>query len=222
MLEDEKVDLLLTDPPYNINYEGCTDDKLTIQNDNMADEDFRKFLTNSFSCINEVLREGASFYIWHADSERYNFQGACRDIGWKIRQCVIWIKNTFVMGRQDYQWKHEPCLYGWKDGAAHYFINDRTLTTCFEFDKPLRNDIHPTMKPVELFAFQINNSSRKGDIVLDAFGGSGTTLIACQQYGRLARLIELDEKYCDAIVKRFIKLFPSEEVQCIRDAETVQ
>lgn len=222
LLEDEKVDLLLTDPPYNVNYEGGTDDKLTIQNDNMADEDFRKFLTNSFGCINEVLREGASFYIWHADSERYNFQGACRDIGWKIRQCVIWIKNTFVMGRQDYQWKHEPCLYGWKDGAAHYFINDRTLTTCFEFDKPLKNDIHPTMKPVELFAFQINNSSRKGDIVLDAFGGSGTTLIACQQYGRLARLIELDEKYCDAIVKRFIKLFPSEEIQCIRDAETVQ
>ena len=222
LLGDERIDLCLTDPPYNVNYEGGTSDKLTIQNDNMADDEFRKFLTDAFTCMNDVMKEGASFYIWHSDSERYNFQGACKDIGWQVRQCVIWIKNTFVMGRQDYQWKHEPCLYGWKGGAAHYFIDDRTLTTCFEFDKPLRNDIHPTMKPVELFKFQIGNSSRKGDIVLDGFGGSGTTLIACDSTGRVARLIELDEKYCDCIVKRFLQFHSPIEVKCIRGGVEVE
>ena len=222
LMGNEFADLVLTDPPYNVDYEGGTDEKLTIQNDNMEDKEFRKFLVSAFDCINKAMREGASFYIWHADSEGYNFRGACRDVDWQVRQCVIWIKNTFVMGRQDYQWKHEPCLYGWKAGAAHYFVDDRTLTTCFEFHKPSRNDIHPTMKPVELFAFQINNSSKKGEIVLDAFAGSGTTLIACEQLGRIARLIELDGKYCDAIVKRFIKLFPSEDIQCIRNGESIE
>ena len=221
LLGDELVSLVLTDPPYNVDYEGKTEDKLTIQNDNMEDEDFRKFLVSAFDCMNKSMRDGASFYIWHADSEGYNFRGACRDVDWQVRQCVIWIKNAFVMGRQDYQWKHEPCLYGWKSGAAHYFVDDRSLTTCFEFDRPMRNDIHPTMKPVELFAFQIGNSSRKGDLVLDAFAGSGTTLIACEQLDRVARLIELDGKYCDAIVKRFIKLFPAAEVKCIRNGEYI-
>lgn len=221
LLGDELVNLCITDPPYNVNYEGGTSDKLTIQNDNMEDEEFRKFLTDAFSCMDSVMKPGASFYIWHSDSERYNFQGACIDVGWEVRQCVIWIKNTFVMGRQDYQWKHEPCLYGWKGGAAHYFVDDRTLTTCFEFDKPLRNDIHPTMKPVQMFKFQIGNSSCKGDIVLDGFGGSGTTLIACDSIGRIARLIELDERYCDCIVKRYMQLRPSADIVCIRNGEAV-
>lgn len=221
LLGDEVVDLCITDPPYNVNYEGGTSDKLTIQNDNMEDDEFRKFLTDAFSCMDSAMKPGASFYIWHSDSERYNFQGACKDVGWEVRQCVIWIKNTFVMGRQDYQWKHEPCLYGWKGGAAHYFVDDRTLTTCFEFDKPLRNDIHPTMKPVEMFKFQIGNSSSKGDIVLDGFGGSGTTLIACDSIGRIARLIELDARYCDCIVKRFLQLRPSADVKCLRDGAEV-
>lgn len=222
LLGNETVDLVVTDPPYNVNYEGGTADKLTIKNDNMEDEEFREFLRSAFSCMSEVMKDGASFYIWHSDSERYNFQGACQDIGLAVRQCIIWIKNTFVIGRQDYQWKHEPCLYGWKSGAAHYFVDDRTLTTCFEFDKPLRNDIHPTMKPVELFKFQIGNSSRDGDIVLDGFAGSGTTLIACESSNRLARLIELDERYCDAIVKRFISANPNAEVICIRDNKQIE
>ncbi len=222
LLGDELVDMVITDPPYNVDYEGGTADKLTIKNDNMQDEEFREFLCKAFECMYQVMKAGASFYIWHADSGRYNFQGACNDIGLTVRQCVVWIKNTFVMGRQDYQWKHEPCLYGWKSGAAHYFVDDRTLTTCFEFDKPLRNDIHPTMKPVELFKFQIGNSSRTGDIILDEFAGSGTTLIACENLNRVARLIELDERYCDAIVKRFLAFNPTAEVKCIRNGQEVQ
>lgn len=221
LLGEEVVDLVVTDPPYNVDYEGGTADKLTIKNDNMKDEDFREFLRKAFACMQEVMKDGASFYIWHSDSERYNFQGACQDVGLAVRQCVIWIKNTFVIGRQDYQWKHEPCLYGWKSGAAHYFVDDRTLTTCFEFDKPLRNDIHPTMKPVELFKFQIGNSSRQGDIVLDAFAGSGTTLIACENFNRIARLIELDERYCDAIVKRYLSVNPAAEVKCFRNGQQI-
>lgn len=221
LLTDEQADLIVTDPPYNVNYEGGTSDKLTIQNDNMKSEEFREFLKNAFCCMDAVLRPGGSFYIWHSDSERYNFQGACIDAGWIVRQCVIWVKNRFVLGRQDYQWKHEPCLYGWKSGAAHYFVDDRTLTTCFEFDSPMINDIHPTMKPIELFSFQIGNSSRYGEIILDGFAGSGTTLISCEKLGRKARLIELDPRYCDAIVKRFNKLYPSVEIKCIRDDKEI-
>lgn len=221
LLESEKVDLLITDPPYNVNYEGGTSDKLKILNDNMNSDEFREFLAKAFKNFDNVMRPGASFYIWHADSERYNFQGACQDVEWSVKQCLIWVKNNIVMGRQDYQWKHEPCLYGWKNGAGHYFIDDRTLTTCFEFNKPLRNDIHPTMKPVEMFRFQIGNSSLRGNIVLDGFAGSGTTLIACESIGRIARLIELDPKYCDCIVKRFSLLYPYLPIKCIRNGEDV-
>ncbi len=221
LLNEELANLVITDPPYNVNYEGGTSEKLTIQNDDMADEEFIEFLSKAFKNINDNMKEGAAFYIWHADSERYSFETACRCVDWIVRQCVIWVKNTFVMGRQDYQWKHEPCLYGWKSGAAHYFVDDRTLTTCFEFDKPTRNDIHPTMKPLELFSFQIANSSKTNDIVLDAFGGSGTTLISCEFLSRQARVIELDERYCDAIVKRFKKHFPSGEVKCIRNGQMI-
>lgn len=206
------ADLLITDPPYNVAYTGGTADALTIQNDNMCDGDFRQFLRDVYSTADSVMKDGASFYIWHADSEGYNFRGAAHDIEWKIRQCLIWVKNTLVLGRQDYHWKHEPCLYGWKDGAAHYWGNDRTQTTVLEFNKPARNGVHPTMKPVELFQYQIENSSKKGDTVLDLFGGSGTTMIACEKTNRVARLMELDEKYCDVIVRRWQELTGKEAV----------
>lgn len=206
------ADLLITDPPYNVAYTGGTSDALTIQNDDMSDGDFRQFLRDVYSTADSVMKDGASFYIWHADSEGYNFRGAAHDIEWKIRQCLIWVKNTLVLGRQDYHWKHEPCLYGWKDGAAHYWGNDRTQTTVLEFNKPARNGVHPTMKPVELFQYQIENSSKKGDTVLDLFGGSGTTMIACEKTNRIARLMELDEKYCDVIVRRWQELTGKEAV----------
>lgn len=200
------ADLWLTDPPYNVAYQGKTKDALTIQNDEMDDESFRRFLVSAYSAADSVLKEGAAFYIWHADSEGFNFRGACRDVGWKVRECLIWSKNTFVLGRQDYQWQHEPCLYGWKDGAAHNWYSDRSQTTILEFDRPNRNAEHPTMKPVGLFQYLIGNSTKRGDIVLDSFGGSGTTLIACEQSGRSARIIELDPCYCDVIIERWQNL----------------
>ncbi len=200
------ADLWLTDPPYNVAYQGKTKDALTIQNDEMDDESFRRFLVSAYSAADSVLKEGAAFYIWHADSEGFNFRGACRDVGWKVRECLIWSKNTFVLGRQDYQWQHEPCLYGWKDGAAHNWYSDRSQTTILEFDRPNRNAEHPTMKPVGLFQYLIGNSTKPGDIVLDSFGGSGTTLIACEQSGRSARIIELDPCYCDVIIERWQNL----------------
>lgn len=200
------ADLWLTDPPYNVAYQGKTKDALTIQNDEMDDESFRRFLVSAHSAADSVLKEGAAFYIWHADSEGFNFRGACRDVGWKVRECLIWSKNTFVLGRQDYQWQHEPCLYGWKDGAAHHWYSDRSQTTILEFDRPNRNAEHPTMKPVGLFQYLIGNSTKPGDIVLDSFGGSGTTLIACEQTGRSARIIELDPCYCDVIIERWQNL----------------
>lgn len=197
------VSLYLTDPPYNVAYEGGTKDALTIQNDNMEDGQFRQFLVDAFSMADTVMQPGAVFYIWHADSEGFNFRGACRDVGWPVRECLIWAKNMFVMGRQDYQWRHEPCLYGWKEGAAHKWYSDRSQSTVLEFDKPTRNGVHPTMKPVELFRYLIENSSKKGDVVFDSFGGSGTTLIASEETGRVARLMELDPRYVDVIVKRW-------------------
>lgn len=200
------ADLWLTDPPYNVAYQGKTKDALTIQNDEMDDESFRRFLVSAYSAADSVLKEGAAFYIWHADSEGFNFRGACRDVGWKVRECLIWSKNTFVLGRQDYQCQHEPCLYGWKDGAAHNWYSDRSQTTILEFDRPNRNAEHPTMKPVGLFQYLIGNSTKPRDIVLDSFGGSGTTLIACEQSGRSARILELDPCYCDVIIERWQNL----------------
>lgn len=197
------VDILVTDPPYNVNYEGATKDKLKIMNDSMDDETFRQFLRDAFVAADAVMKQGAVYYIWHADSEGYNFRGACRDAGWKVRQTLIWAKDSMVMGRQDYHWKHEPCLYGWKDGAAHLWAADRKQTTIIECKKPRVNDIHPTMKPVELMEYQILNNTKGQDVVLDLFGGSGSTLIACEKTGRRARLMELDPKYCDVIVKRW-------------------
>lgn len=220
-MDGKQADLYLTDPPYNVDYNGKTDDALTIQNDNMTDLDFRAFLFAAFAAADEVIKPGAAFYIWHADTEGYNFRGACRDIGWTLRQCLIWAKNTLVLGRQDYHWQHEPCLYGWKDGAPHNWYSDRKQTTVLEFDKPQRNGEHPTMKPVDLFAYQIGNSSKIGDIVLDSFGGSGTTLIACESMGRSAYISELDGKYVDVIVKRYIKTTGSHDIKLIRDGREI-
>lgn len=197
------VDMWLTDPPYNVAYEGKTKDALTIKNDSMGDSEFRQFLRDCYVAADAVMKSGAVFYIWHADLEGYNFRGAANDAGWKVRQCLVWKKQTMVMGRQDYHWKHEPCLYGWKDGAGHLWASDRKQTTILEFDRPSRNGEHPTMKPVALFEYQMLNNTKGGDLVLDSFGGSGTTLIAAEKNGRVSRLMELDPKYCDVIVKRW-------------------
>jgi len=201
LMQGQQADLWITDPPYNVDYQGGTG--LKIQNDNMSNDDFRQFLRDCYSSANSVLKSGAAFYIWHADSEGYNFRGAAFDIGWQVRQCLIWVKSSLVMGRQDYHWKHEPCLYGWKEGAAHTWNTDRKQTTVLEFDKPSRNGEHPTMKPVDLFQYQIDNSTKQNAMVLDSFGGSGTTAIACERIHRKARLMELDPVYCDVIVKRW-------------------
>jgi site-specific DNA-methyltransferase (adenine-specific) len=203
LCQGQSVDMWLTDPPYNVAYEGKTKDALKIQNDSMSDDQFRQFLRDSYVAADAVMKAGAVFYIWHADSEGYNFRGAAQDAGWKVRQCLIWKKQTMVMGRQDYHWKHEPCLYGWKDGAGHLWAADRKQTTILEFDRPSRNGEHPTMKPVALFEYQMLNNTKGSDIVLDSFGGSGTTMIAAEKNGRVSRLMELDPKYCDVIIKRW-------------------
>ena len=201
LMEDQKADLLVTDPPYNVDYEGGTGMK--IQNDSMSDTAFRKFLTDAFENAVTAMKAGASFYIFHADSEGYNFRGACRDVGLQVRQCLIWLKNSIVMGRQDYQWKHEPCLYGWKDGAGHNWQADRKQSTILEFDRPSKSDLHPTMKPVNLIAYLVRNSSKQEDIILDLFGGSGSTLMACEQLNRTCYMMEYDPRYADVIVKRW-------------------
>jgi len=197
------VDMWLTDPPYNVAYEGKTKDALKIKNDSMADSAFRQFLRDAYTAADAVMKAGAVFYIWHADLEGYNFRGAAMDAGWTVRQCLIWKKQALVMGRQDYHWKHEPCLYGWKEGAGHLWAADRKQTTILEFDRPSRNGEHPTMKPVALFEYQMLNNTKGGDKVLDSFGGSGTTMIAAEKNGRHACLMELDPRYCDVIVKRW-------------------
>lgn len=214
LMDGEKADLLITDPPYNVAYEGKTKDKLTIQNDSLDDANFREFLKDAFFAADSVMKPGAVFYIWHADSEGYNFRGACRDVEWKVRQCLIWNKNAQVMGRQDYHWKHEPCLYGWKEGASHLWASDRKQTTVLDFDRPNRNGEHPTMKPVALFDYQIKNNTKGSDIVLDSFGGSGTTLIACEQNKRIARIMELDPHYCDVIIQRWENLTGKQAELC--------
>lgn len=204
---DNEIDLYLTDPPYNVAYKGGTDQKLTIENDNMDSASFLAFLTDAYAAADSVMKAGCPFYIWHASCEVGNFYQAMLNIpGWMPKQYLLWVKDSFTLGRQDYQWKHEPCWYGWKDGAAHYFVDDRKQSTVLEFDKPKRNGEHPTMKPVELFEKLVENSSRPGENVLDSFGGSGTTMVACEKLGRKAFLSELDPKYADVIVRRYINL----------------
>ena len=238
LMSGGQAHLLLTDPPYNVDYQGGTKDKMKIANDNMDDVAFVGFLTAAFNCATQAMRPGAAFYVWHADSKGFEFRTALKEVGLTIRETLIWVKNALVLGRQDYQWRHEPCLYGWKDGAAHYFINDRSQSTVIEDagvdyrkmkkdellrlvlqltdvsipntviyeDKPTKNDIHPTMKPVKLMARLIKNSTRQGELVLDLFGGSGSTLIACEQIDRQCFTMEFDPKYCDAILDRWEKL----------------
>lgn len=235
LMNSHQADLFLTDPPYNVDYTGGTDDAMKIENDNMEDGAFQEFLTAAFRNANDVMRPGAAFYIWHADGNQgYNFRAAARDVGWKLRQNLVWVKNTLVLGRQDYQWRHEPCLYGWKDGAGHYFTDDRTQTTVIDQqidlkklskeqlvemiskilgegtpqtvmyeDKPQRNLLHPTMKPVTLVGKMVKNSTQKEENVLDLFAGSGSTMIACQQLNRRCFMMELDCRYADAIIDRY-------------------
>lgn len=216
LMNGELADLWLTDPPYNVGYgmEGSAmmskmnhrTDGMIVLNDRQEDGQFRQFLVDAFTVAFEHMKAGASFYIWHADQEGYNFRAAIRDVGQQVRQCLIWNKNQLVMGRQDYQWKHEPCLYGWKEGAGHSWYSDRKQTTVIDWERPKRSEEHPTMKPIGLFGYQIQNSSKEGDIVLDDFGGSGTTIVACEQLNRCARLMELSPHYCNVIIARWEKL----------------
>lgn len=238
LMNGEQADLLLTDPPYNVDYQGGTKDKMKIANDNMDDVAFMGFLTAAFNCAIQAMRPGAAFYVWHADSKGFEFRTALKEVGLTLRETLIWVKNALVLGRQDYQWRHEPCLYGWKEGAAHYFVDDRSQSTVIEDagvdyrklkkdellklvlritdvsipntviyeDKPTKNDIHPTMKPVKLMARLTKNSTRQEQLVLDLFGGSGSTLIACEQINRKCFTMEYDPRYCDAILDRWEKL----------------
>lgn len=244
LVDGEVMDLCVTDPPYNVNYgdraefqnkgDGAQRNTKKILNDNMDDLSFHDFLYDFYMQMMSVLKEGGAFYIFHADSESLNFRGALKEAGGTVKETLIWVKNALVLGRQDYQWKHEPCLYGWKDGAGHYFIDDRCQTTVFEDDsalqkmskdqliqlikqiqeeqtpatvihenKPLKNDLHPTMKPINLIGRLVKNSSREKENVFDGFGGSGSTLIACEQLHRKAFLMELDPRYVDVIIKRW-------------------
>lgn len=203
LMDGLQADLMLTDPPYNVDYTGKTKDALKVDNDNMEDVDFRKFLVKAFSAGFNVMKAGAAFYIFHADSEGYNFRGAVKDCQQVVRQCLIWMKNSMVMGRQDYHWQHEPCLYGWKEGAAHNWYADRKQTTIMQFDRPKQNQEHPTMKPVALVAYLLENNSAPKDLVYDPFLGSGTTLIAAEQLMRRCYGMEISPAYCDVVVKRW-------------------
>lgn len=216
LMNGTKADMIFTDPPYNVDYEGSTGMK--IQNDKQSDEDFYNFLLNAFKNMHESVKPGGAIYVCHADSEGVNFRNAFKAAGFKLAECLIWVKNSLVLGRQDYQWRHEPILYGWKEGAGHYFINDRSQDTIWEYNKPKVNDLHPTMKPLELVGRAIKNSSKNGEIVLDLFGGSGSTMIAAEQINRIAYLMELDEKYTDVIVKRILRFIQTyDDCYLIRD-----
>lgn len=226
--------MVLTDPPYNVNISNSKNMK--IKNDNMENKEFDDFLSKAFNNMVLYIKDGGAFYVWYASKTHVNFENALKSAGLDVRQQLIWVKSSFVLGRQDYHWKHEPCMYGWKDGATHYFINDRTQTTTIEsgdidFDhlskekaiemlkdiyskhstvivesKPKICDLHPTMKPINLIAKLINNSSKSGEKVLDLFGGSGTTLIACEQLKRKCYMMELDPHYMDVIIQRWENL----------------
>lgn len=251
LCSDATVDMIVTDPPYNIDYTGGTKDAMKIENDNWGDDEgFIEFLKAAFENMRDQLKAGGSFYIWYASIQSKNFLEAAERAGLNIRQTLIWNKNKFSLGRQDYQWKHEPCLYGWKDGAAHYFVNTRNLATVIEDaenqdiddmekdelkkllksilggvhettvlyeKKPTKSELHPTMKPIPLIARQIKNSSRTGENVLDLFGGSGSTLMACEQLGRRCFMMEYDPHYADVIIKRW-EDYTGEQAELIEDA----
>lgn len=202
LMGSTKANLVITDPPYNVNYEGSAG---KIKNDNMADEAFYNFLLDAYTQMHSAMADDASIYVFHADTEGLNFRRAFADAGFYLSGCCIWKKQSLVLGRSPYQWQHEPCLYGWKKNGKHQWYTGRKETTIWEFDKPKKNGDHPTMKPIPLLAYPIMNSSMSNSVVLDPFGGSGSTLIACEQTDRICYTIELDEKFCDVIVKRYIE-----------------
>lgn len=204
-MASDRSTLLITDPPYNVSYKGKAAEELRIENDNMSRASFRRFLTDAYASADAVMCPGAVFYIWHSDSYTDFFRSAAIEAKWRISQCLIWAKNHFALGRSDYHFRHEPCLYGWKEGAPHFWGGDRSQSTVLEFDRPHVNDVHPTMKPLALFEYLICNSSKPGGVVLDTFAGSGTTLLACDNTGRTNRSIEIDPRYCDVIIQRWQK-----------------
>lgn len=219
LMKGEQANLVVTDPPYNVNYQGTAG---KIKNDNLQNDQFYTFLLSAFTCMEKAMAKDASIYVFHADTEGLNFRKAFNAAGFYLSGTCIWKKQSLVLGRSPYQWQHEPCLYGWKKNGKHQWYSDRKQTTIWEFDKPQKNGDHPTMKPVPLIAYPIKNSSMTNCIVLDPFGGSGSTLIACEQTGRICRTIELDEKYCDVIVKRYIEqVGTTENVSVIRDGKTI-
>ena len=220
LMDGIKANLVITDPPYNVNYEGSAG---KIQNDNMADEKFYEFLLAAFQNMEKVMAPDASIYVFHADTEGLNFRRAFADSGFYLSGCCIWKKQSLVLGRSPYQWQHEPVLYGWKKNGKHQWYTGRKETTIWEFDKPKKNGDHPTMKPIPLLAYPISNSSMANSVVLDPFGGSGSTLIACEQTERICRTIELDEKFCDVIVNRYIEQVGSSDgVSVIRNGKSYQ
>lgn len=219
LMDGRKANLVITDPPYNVNYEGTAG---KIKNDNMAADKFYQFLFDAFSNMASVMADDASIYVFHADTEGLNFRKAFADAGFYLSGCCIWKKQSLVLGRSPYQWQHEPVLYGWKKKGKHRWYTGRKESTIWEFDKPKRNGDHPTMKPVPLLAYPIHNSSMANSVVLDPFGGSGSTLIACEQTDRICLTIELDEKFCDVIVKRYIEqVGTNDNVYVVRDGRKI-
>lgn len=217
LMEDKKANLVVTDPPYNVNYEGSAG---KIKNDNMNTDKFYNFLLDAFSNMEKVMADDASIYVFHADTEGLNFRKAFNDAGFYLSGCCIWKKPSLVLGRSPYQWQHEPCLYGWKKKGKHQWYSGRKETTIWEFEKPKKNADHPTMKPIALLAYPITNSSMSNTLILDPFGGSGSTLIACEQTDRSCYTIELNEKFCDVIVKRYIEQVGTDkDVSVLRDGK---
>ena len=214
-MEGKKANLVVTDPPYNVSYEGKAG---KIQNDNMKQDEFYNFLYEAFSRMQENMAEDAAIYVFHADTEGLNFRKAFKESGMYLSGVCIWAKQSMVLGRSDYQWQHEPVLYGWKKEGKHKWYGDRKQTTIWNFDRPSKNTLHPTMKPIALIAYPIQNSSLTNCIVLDPFGGSGSTLIACEQTNRICHTIELDEKFVDVIVKRYAEFIGQEDdIFLVRD-----
>lgn len=220
LMDGKKANLVVTDPPYNVNYEGSAG---KIKNDNMENGKFYQFLLDAFTCMEKVMENDASIYVFHADTEGLNFRKAFADAGFYLSGTCIWKKQSLVLGRSPYQWQHEPVLFGWKKKGRHQWYTGRKESTIWEFDKPKKNGDHPTMKPVPLVAYPIKNSSMSNCIVLDPFGGSGSTLVACEQTDRVCHTIELDEKFCDVIVKRYIEQAgTTENVYVVRNGQTIK
>lgn len=218
LLGDKKANLVVTDPPYNVNVEETAG---KIKNDDMSDADFFQFLFNMFVNVEQSMEDDASIYVFHADTEGLNFRKAFKDAGFYLSGCCVWKKNALVLGRSPYQWQHEPVLYGWKQKGKHQWFSDRKQTTIWEYDRPKSSKEHPTMKPVQLMAYPIQNSSMRGTLILDPFLGSGSTLIAADQTGRVCYGIELDEKFVDVIVKRYMEATEKSDVQLIREGKTL-